>query len=282
MSLSIPTTTKPFRLKNRTASAPINPPAPVMMATLIQVPRIGSSRARCSTSQRWTSSSNRSSLRCGCQPVAVFTDAAVADVVGNVGWSRLGHLPDLQELAGEPLAPLRQLAQRDTSFGSTRDIVGRSGMAIELPQLQRKQIIEIIYMQDISDLQTFSAKARIGQRTAIEVPRHPQHDEALIDLAHLPRAGQNATAIDHGPQSVHFTVFFDQQFGGELGCAIQRTAARERKGFADAGRSRPAVAGRSGRQRQAIAASLAWKRPQSANRIDPARRKEQQVAAVAA
>src|SRR5579863_10334008 len=46
MSLSTPTTARPLRVKNLAASAPIRPPAPVMMATLIALPSPAEHRAQ--------------------------------------------------------------------------------------------------------------------------------------------------------------------------------------------------------------------------------------------
>ena len=40
--------------------------------------------------------------------------------------------------------------------------------------------------------------ADIGERSAIDMPRQPKCDNALIDLAHLPGAGEDAAAQDSG------------------------------------------------------------------------------------
>ena len=129
-------------------------------------------------------------------------------------------------------------------------------------------------------------RSRCRTRAAEQVPRHPQDDETLVDLAHLPGAGDHAAAVDHRAQAVHRAIFLDQQFGGELGGAVQGTGAGQRKIFGNAGGG-PAWAvalrgDQAGGGDQAIGLRLQRQRAQSGDRIDAAAGQEHQVAAGAA
>ena len=46
--------------------------------------------------------------------------------------------------------------------------------------------MKIVDMEDIAHLQTFTSKTRIGEWAAKQVSSHPQHNESLIYLTHLP------------------------------------------------------------------------------------------------
>src|SRR5215470_5572876 len=93
---------------------------------------------------------------------------------------------------------LREFAQRDAGLHTPTDVVDRPAVTVEMVQLMHEQIIEIIDVEHVADLQARAAEPHIGQRPAVEVSRHPQHHEALIDLTHLPWAGEHTAAIDHG------------------------------------------------------------------------------------
>ena len=57
----------------------------------------------------------------------------------------------------------------------------------------------------------------------------PQHDKALIDLAHLPRTGNDAATVDHRAQAIHRAILFDQQLGCKFGRPVKRAIAGKEK-----------------------------------------------------
>ena len=49
----------------------------------------------------------------------------------------------------------------------------------------------------------------------------PQGVDTLIDLAPLARPGDDAAAVDQGLHTVGGAVFLDEEFGSQLGCAVE-------------------------------------------------------------
>ena len=85
---------------------------------------------------------------------------------------------------------------------------------------------------------------------------HPEREHALVGLAHLPRPGDHAAAVDDVAQAVHVGVLGQQQLARQLGGAVQRARAVERKRFADARRpSRPAASARASANRVAVSSN---------------------------
>ena len=174
-------------------------------------------------------------------------------------------------------AQRRQLGQRDAVGAAAADVVDAAGIACQVGDLQPDEIVEIGDVQHVTDLQPLAAEPDVGETAAIQMPRRPQDDESLIDLAHLPRAGNHAASVDDRPQAVHRAVLLDQQLGGELGRAVHRAKARQREVRGDA-LVRPARRRRRVRQiRVSIAAPLERQRAQRCDRIDAARREEHDV-----
>src|SRR5205085_8115904 len=76
--------------------------------------------------------------------------------------------------------------------------------------------------------------ADVGELAPEVVPAHPEGEDALVDLAHLPRAGDDAAAVDDEAQAIHRAIFLDEQFGAELRRAIERPRALQREVLGDA------------------------------------------------
>lgn len=81
-----------------------------------------------------------------------------------------------------------QLAQRYAACHAAANIEQGAGVFVQSIQLADNQIIEVIDVQHIAHLQSMAAKTHIGQRPAEQMTSKPQHDKAVIDLAHLPWA----------------------------------------------------------------------------------------------
>src|SRR5439155_5200342 len=119
--------------------------------------------------------------------------------------------------------------RRDADAGPAAHVVAVPGVPIEIGDLKSDQIEQIRHMQYVAHLAALAAEADVTQRPPVEMASRPQHEEALIYLAHLPRAGDHATAVDDRAQAEGGIVFLDQQLGSELGRAVERArrAGRE-------------------------------------------------------
>ena len=78
-----------------------------------------------------------------------------------------------------------------------------------------------------------AAVADVGERAAEEVAEQPPGEDALVDLAHLPGAGDHAAAVDHRAQAEGVGVLLDQQLGGELGRPVEGARAGQREVLGD-------------------------------------------------
>ena len=70
---------------------------------------------------------------------------------------------------------------------SAADVEHARRVPRQIVHLHRDQIVEIGDVQDVANLQALAAESDCSQRAAKQMARGPQHEEALIDLAHLPR-----------------------------------------------------------------------------------------------
>ena len=91
-------------------------------------------------------------------------------------------------------------------------------------------------MQQVAHLLALAAEADVLERVAEVVGEHPVGEDALVDLAHLPGAGDHPAAVDDRLQAEGGPVLLDQQLGGELGRAVERARALQRKVLGDARR----------------------------------------------
>src|SRR5437016_3676676 len=111
------------------------------------------------------------------------------------------------------------------------------------------------------------------------VGQHPVGEDALVYLAHLPRTGDNAAAVDDSTKTVSIAVLADQQLRSELARAVQRPGTVQREVLSDS-RRRGAPVGLIARELEPGGGLLQRQRVQRGHRIDPARREEQEVGAV--
>src|SRR5437660_1625080 len=63
--------------------------------------------------------------------------------------------------------------------------------------------------------------------------KKPVGEDALIDLAHLPRSGDDTAAVDRRLNPAVTATFFDQQLGRELAGSVHRARTRQGKVFAN-------------------------------------------------
>jgi hypothetical protein len=98
------------------------------------------------------------------------------------------------------------------------------------------QVDEILDVQQIAHLAPAATEPDVAQRAAEMVGEHPVGEDALVDLAHLPRARDHAAAIHRRANAVALPVLLDQQLGRQLGGSVQRPRATKWKGLGDAGR----------------------------------------------
>ena len=113
-----------------------------------------------------------------------------------------------------------------------------------LTELQVDQIDQVLDVEEVADLLARAAVADVGERPAEEVAEQPPGEDTLIDLAHLPGAGDHAAAVDHRSQPEGIGVLLDQVLGGELGGAVERAGAGHRERLGDA--CRPGAGDRLG------------------------------------
>src|SRR3954454_6383441 len=123
MSFSIPTTSKPSPTKKSTASEPIRPPAPVMIATGIgsvapfRETRVDVQRLGDAVLVGGDPLMDVAQDLLGAAPGAPFVQAeepaAIGEVYRHVPLARLLHRGDRHLVAGQPLAEFGRLAQRE-------------------------------------------------------------------------------------------------------------------------------------------------------------------------
>src|SRR3954447_25624982 len=131
MSFSIPTTSKPSLTKWSTASEPIRPPAPVMIATAMRSAAPSSSGVDfkrlgdpllvggdplVDVAQHLLGAAPRPPL------IQAEESRAVGQVYRDVALARLLHRRDRHLVAGQPLADLRRLAQREAALAAAADV----------------------------------------------------------------------------------------------------------------------------------------------------------------
>src|SRR5207302_9707774 len=135
---------------------------------------------------------------------------------------------------GESAADLRQLDERQAATESAADIERATGPVVRACELILEQVDQVLDVQEIAHLLTVAAEAEIAQRAPEVMGKQPVRENALIDLAHLPGAGDNAATIDHRPETERLGILGDQHFRRELRRSVKGAGARERKLLRDA------------------------------------------------
>src|SRR5436853_79087 len=85
-------------------------------------------------------------------------------------------------------------------------------------------------------LRGLQPKSAMARRQAEKMPSNSIRKDSLIDFSHLPGAGENAATVDEQRHSVRVSVLLQNQFPGELGRAVKRPGACERKILGDSAR----------------------------------------------
>jgi hypothetical protein len=142
--------------------------------------------------------------------------------------------------------------------------------AIDLPVHEVEQVGDV---QDVAYLVPLSPEAAVIKRAIVKMPCCPEDEKSLIDLPHLPGPCDHPAAVDDRLHAKGGIVFLDQQFGGELGRAVERTAAVSRKLLGDAARG-PTVSKCTGHNCEAITFKPQREGTQRRNLINPARRQK--------
>ena len=71
----------------------------------------------------------------------------------------------------------------------------------------------------------------------------PERDHALVNLAHLPGAGDDAATVDQGAHAVAEDVLLNQLLASQLACPVERSRPIERKALGDPVSENPADPG---------------------------------------
>ena len=128
----------------------------------------------------------------------------------------------------------RKLTERNADRPPSAEVIDAAVHLSDAVGQWRNQIVEIGDVQQVTDLSAFPSMADIGERSAIDMPRQPERDHALIDLAHLPGAGEDAAAQDSGTKAVSGAILVDELLGGEFRRSVDRTRPRRAEAFGNA------------------------------------------------
>src|ERR1019366_7528808 len=190
MSLSTPTTVNPLPVNCRAASAPINPAEPVMTAMLMvsYLLRQDGLELRALIDQPAPNILENLIQRALLFPAGhACHGLTIADIERNIGVARFSDATNLNFAAGELLTYRCQFAQRKTIRHAAAHVEQAAREFIQSAQLADDKIIQVIDVQHVAHLQDVAAETHVRKRRTKKMTRKPQHHEALIDLAHLPR-----------------------------------------------------------------------------------------------
>ena len=155
-----------------------------------------SSVSSCSSIQARMSRTIRAGSRVGRQPKSTSALCAVGHVDPEVHARRLGDRRDRDSLAGLLDAESGQLPERDRPIVAAADVVDPAVPPLRRFELKLEQVEEVVHVKDVADLLALAAKPGITQRAPEVMASDPERDHALVNLAHLPGAGDDATTVD--------------------------------------------------------------------------------------
>src|SRR5204863_4187515 len=153
MSLSIPTTSKPFSEKNAAASEPISPAAPVMTATDMSP----AAEKMCRTSGRSAAQQRLDDRTLFNEPAEHVVDdlfdparrmpsrrrrhsCIVGHVIRDIEGLRVRIAADLETAVRSFAAQARQFCERHTAIPSAADVEHRTGEATHIFELHSNEI----------------------------------------------------------------------------------------------------------------------------------------------
>ena len=199
-------------------------------------------RASSAAIHSWMSASTCSALRRGRHSSRPKSFAQSERYIGHVAGPRLRDRLDRHLVAGQLAADLGRLQQREAALAAAADVDGAPVPGPLVEQLALDQVDQVLDVQQVAHLLAPAAEADVAERVAEVVGEHPVGEDALVDLAHLPGAGDHAAAVDHRRHPEAGPVLLDQQLGGELGGAVEGAGAVERELLGDPGRRDPGTA----------------------------------------
>src|SRR3954447_8337614 len=123
---------------------------------------------------------------------------AVRDIDAEIAWPPLARGPDSYLVPGDRAADLGRLEQGQARLAPAADVEGRAGPRVRVGELDLDQVHNILDVDQVTDLLAGTAVPDVGERPPEVVAEHPMRENALVDLAHLPRACDDAEAVDHG------------------------------------------------------------------------------------
>ncbi len=179
-------------------------------------------------------------------------------------------------------ADLGRLQQREAALAAAADVDGAPVPGVGIEQLALDQVDQVLDVEQVAHLLALAAEADVAERVAEVVGEHPVREDALVDLAHLPRPGDDAAAVDHRGHAEAGPVLLDQQLGGELGGAVEGAGAVEREVLGDARRRDPGDRLLGGDLEAGLAPPPALSSTCGRDRVDAAGREEDDEGAVAA
>ena len=247
--------------------------------------RAHASAARTSRSWAWIQASVSARIVRGSRaraPRRALEQApAVRRVERHVARARVGDRLDRDLVAGQLAAQVGRLAQRQRAGDAAADVERLPVPALGVGELLEHEVAEVVDVQQVAHLLAAAAVADVGQRPLLHVREQPVREHALVDLAHLPRPGDHAEAVDRRGHAERVGVLGEQQLGGELRGAVERARSRQREVLGDPvlGRARHRLLGLE-REARLL---LAQREPQlRRDGIDAAGGEEDDVGAVAA
>src|SRR4029077_17250537 len=106
---------------------------------------------------------------------------------------RLRRARDPDLVARDLLAQRRRLEQRQATGATAADVDRHPVPSRWIEDLFVDQADQIIDVQQVADLLTVAPETDVPERTLEVMGEDPASEHALVDLAHLPRAGDHAT-----------------------------------------------------------------------------------------
>jgi hypothetical protein len=177
------------------------------------------------------------------------------------------------------VAELGQLEQRDRPFEPAAGVHDRARPPFAVRELQVDQVDGVVDVQDVANLLAAAAEADVLERPPEVVREQPVGEDALVDLAHLPRAGDHAEAVHDRREAERRRVLLDQMLGRELRRPVERARAVERERLGDTLRRQPGNRLMLG-EPEARLRLLEARRAETGDGVDAARREEDELRVV--
>ena len=145
------------------------------------------------------------------------------DVEWAAGWvaGNVIRVVDGESGADFFCAPCGEFAQGHGVFVTAGEVDGAGFFRATEIDLLEEERGNVSRMQAVADLESRAAEADVFQRTPGAPGVDPKGENALVGLAKLPRAGEDAAAIDPNGEAVGVAVFQREPLGAELRAAVE-------------------------------------------------------------